>query len=54
MDCQSPDNLNKFTVVELKEYLGERDPNLSGSKNELHVCEKVLEAYKLANAQKVE
>ena len=46
LNCQSPDNLNKFTVVELKEYLRERDLDLSGNKNEL--CEKVFYAYKLA------
>ena len=46
LNCQSPDNLNKFTVVELKDYLRERDLNLSGNKNEL--CEKVFYAYKLA------
>ena len=45
LNCQSPDNLNKFTVVELKDYLRERDLNLSGNKNEL--CEKVFYAYKL-------
>ena len=44
--CQSPDNLNKFTIVELKEYLSQRDLNLSGTKNEL--CEKVFYAHKLA------
>ena len=44
--CQSPDNLNKFTIVELKEYLRQRDLNLSGTKNEL--CEKVFYAHKLA------
>ena len=46
LNCQSPDNLNKFTVVELKEYLRERDLSLSGNKNEL--CEKVFYAHKLA------
>ena len=45
LNCQSPDNLNKFTVVELKDYLREGDLNLSGNKNEL--CEKVFYAYKL-------
>ena len=39
LNCQSHGNLNKFTVVELKEYPRERDLNLSGNKNEL--CEKV-------------
>ncbi|XP_068749050.1 uncharacterized protein [Montipora capricornis] len=46
LNCQSPDNLSKFTVVELKEFLRQRDLNVSGSKNEL--CEKVFYAYKLA------
>ena len=46
LNCQSPDNVNKFTVVELKEYLRQRDLNLSGNKNELR--EKVFYAYKLA------
>ena len=46
LNCQSPDNLNKFTVIELKEFLHQRDLNLSGNKNEL--CEKVFYAYKLA------
>ena len=45
LNCQSPDNLKKFTVVELKDYLRVRDLNLSGNKNEL--CEKVFYAYKL-------
>ena len=39
-----PDNLNKFTIIELKEYIHQR--HLSGNKNEL--CEKVFYAYKLA------
>ena len=46
MNCQSPDNLKKFTVVELKEHLRQRDLHLSGNKNEL--CEKVFYTYKLA------
>ena len=46
LNCQSPNNLNKFTVIELKEFLRQRDLNLSGNKNEL--CEKVFYAYKLA------
>ena len=44
LNCQSPDNLNKF--IALKEYLRQRDLNLSGNKNEL--CDKVFYAYKLA------
>lgn len=45
-DCQSPDNLNKFAVVEIKDYLRQRDLNLSGNENE--VCEKVFYAYKVS------
>lgn len=46
LNCQSPDNLNKFKIVELIEYLCQRDLNLSGTKNEL--CVKVFYAHKLA------
>lgn len=44
-DCQSPQNLNTFTVVEIKDYLRKRDLNLSGTKGDL--CEKVFYAHKL-------